>query len=142
VKRARRKISVQPQSGLNADINITPMVDVALVLLIIFMVFTPLRERDVEVQVPETEKVETPEQVPPNQLVVNVLADGRVRINDEEVSDAQYVERLGALLAAKKPGERLVFFTGEGQSRYGKLVAVIDGAKQAGAEELGLATDD
>jgi len=142
VKRARRKISVQPQSGLNADINITPMVDVALVLLIIFMVFTPLRERDVEVQVPETEKVETPEQVPPNQLVVNVLADGRVRINDEEVSDAQYVERLGVLLAAKKPGERLVFFTGEGQSRYGKLVAVIDGAKQAGAEELGLATDD
>ena len=142
MKRARRKISVQPQSGLNADINITPMVDVALVLLIIFMVFTPLRERDVEVQVPETEKVETPEQVPPNQLVVNVLADGRVRINDEEVSDAQYVERLGVLLAAKKPGERLVFFTGEGQSRYGKLVAVIDGAKQAGAEELGLATDD
>jgi biopolymer transport protein ExbD/biopolymer transport protein TolR len=142
VKRAKRKISVQPQSGLNADINITPMVDVALVLLIIFMVFTPLRERDVEVQVPETEKVETPEQVPPNQLVVNVLADGRVRINDEDVSDAQYVERLGVLLAAKKPGERLVFFTGEGQSRYGKLVAVIDGARQAGAEELGLATDE
>ncbi|HEY1086084.1 MAG TPA: biopolymer transporter ExbD [Archangium sp.] len=142
MKRAKRKISVQPQSGLNADINITPMVDVALVLLIIFMVFTPLRERDVEVQVPETEKVETPEQVPPNQLVVNVLADGRVRINDEDVSDAQYVERLGVLLAAKKPGERLVFFTGEGQSRYGKLVAVIDGARQAGAEELGLATDE
>ena len=57
IGRKRRKISVQPQTGLNSDINITPMVDVVLVLLIIFMVVTPLLEKDIEVKVPESEKV-------------------------------------------------------------------------------------
>jgi biopolymer transport protein ExbD/biopolymer transport protein TolR len=137
----RRKISVQPQSGLNSDINITPMVDVVLVLLIIFMVVTPLLEKDIEVRVPESEKVDEPEEVPPDQLVVTVLESGRLKVNLEEVADEEYVGRLARVLAAKPKGEKLVFFTADDRASYPRLVTALDGAKQAGAEVLGMATD-
>ena len=138
----RRKISVKPQVGLNSDINITPMVDVVLVLLIIFMVVTPLLEKDIEVKVPESEQVEQQEALPQDQLVVTVSEGGEVKINLEVVTPGpQYVEKLSHMLAAKKKGDRLVFFTADDKTNYAKLVAALDGARQAGAETLGMATD-
>jgi biopolymer transport protein ExbD len=138
----KRKISVQPQSGLNSDINITPMVDVVLVLLIIFMVVTPLLEKDIEVKVPDSEKVEQLDEIPQDQLVVTVAESGEVKINLDVVpSQEVYVERLTRMLAAKKKGDRLVFFTADDRTNYAKLVAALDGARQAGAETLGMATD-
>ncbi len=138
----RRKISVKPQGGLNSDINITPMVDVVLVLLIIFMVVTPLLEKDIEVKVPESEKVEEQDDLPQDQLVVTVSELGEVKINlDVMTTQEMYVERLTKMLAAKKKGEKLVFFTADDKTQYPKLVAALDGARQAGAETLGMATD-
>lgn len=138
----RRKISVQPQSHLNSEINITPMVDVVLVLLIIFMVVTPLLEKDIEVRVPESEKVEQEEEVPQDQLVVSVAESGEVKINvDVMATQEAYVEKLQRMLAAKKKGERVVFFTADDKTNYAKLVAALDGARQAGAEVLGMATE-
>lgn len=138
----RRKISVQPQSGLNSDINITPMVDVVLVLLIIFMVVTPLLEKDIEVKVPESEKVEQQDEVPQDQLVVTVTEAGKVKINlDEVATQEEYVEKLTRVLATKKKGDKLVFFTADDKTNYAKLVAALDGARLAGAETLGMATD-
>ena len=138
----KRKISVKPQGGLNSDINITPMVDVVLVLLIIFMVVTPLLEKDIEVKVPDSEKVEQMEDVPQDQLVVTVAESGEVKINLDVVPDqAAYVEKLSRMLAAKKKGDKLVFFTADDKTNYAKLVAALDGARQAGAETLGMATD-
>lgn len=142
IGKKRRKISVQPQTGLNSDINITPMVDVVLVLLIIFMVVTPLLEKDIEVKVPDSEKVEQLDEVPQDQLVVTVAESGEVKINLDVVPDqAAYVEKLSRMLAAKKKGDRLVFFTADDKTNYAKLVAALDGARQAGAETLGMATD-
>ena len=142
MSRKHRKISVAPQSGLNSDINITPMVDVVLVLLIIFMVVTPLLEKDIEVKVPDSENVEQLDESPQDQLVVTVSESGELKINLDVVADqAAYVEKLRRMLAAKKKGERLVFFTADDRTNYAKLVAALDGARQAGAETLGMATD-
>ena len=92
------------QSGVRSDINITPLVDVVLVLLIIFMVVTPLLEKDIDVRVPDQEQVEVQTDVPPDQLVVSVDAAGRFKINSDAVGDAEYVERLKRAVAAKARG--------------------------------------
>ena len=134
-----RKFKVSTGIPPNSDINITPLVDVVLVLLIIFMVVTPLLEKDIEVRVPDTEqKAET--EVLPDQLVVSISKEGEFSINTEKVSDAEYVDKLSALLAVKARGEKLVFFTADDKTNYGKLVKALDGARQAGAETLGMAT--
>ena len=139
--RRRRKISVQPQGRPNSDINVTPLVDVVLVLLIIFMVLTPLLEKDIDVRVPDQEQVEMEVDVPPDQLVVSLDADGVFKLNSEVVPDAEYVERLRRAVAAKARGEKLVFFVADERTNYGRLVVALDGAKQAGAETLGMMTE-
>ncbi len=136
-----KKKSVIPQGQVNTDINVTPLVDVVLVLLIIFMVVTPLLEKDIEVKVPDSEQVETPTEVPEGQLVVTLNAAGKVSINTVEISDEEYVKRLERMIAAKPKGERLVFFMPEDGVNYGKLVAALDGARTAGAETLGMMTE-
>jgi biopolymer transport protein ExbD/biopolymer transport protein TolR len=135
-------MAVGGKKGIKADINITPMVDVVLVLLIIFMVVTPLLEKDIEVKVPDSEKVEEPQDVPDDQLVVSISQAGEIKINQDTMSDqAMYVEKLTRMLAAKPRGDKLVFFTADDQANYAKLVAALDGARQAGAETLGMATE-
>jgi biopolymer transport protein TolR len=134
---------VKPQSAPNSDINVTPLVDVVLVLLIIFMVVTPLLEKDIEVRVPETEVENTPPPENPDQLVVQLDETGRIKINAEQMaSPDDYVTRLKRMLAAKPKEERIVFFMATDKTNYGSLVAVLDGAKAAGAFVLGMATED
>ena len=126
----------------NSDINVTPLVDVMLVLLIIFMVVTPLLEKDIEVKVPDTEKTEEISDVPPDQIVVGLTAAGEISINMEKVSEDDYVAKLKRILNAKHKGDRLVFFMPDTKVNYAKLVTALDGARQAGAETLGMMTED
>jgi biopolymer transport protein ExbD len=137
----KRRIGIKPSTPPNSEINITPLVDVVLVLLIIFMVVTPLLEKDIEVRVPDSEKVEEPVDVPEGQLVVSVTEAGQISINADVVADADYIDKLTVAIAAKKKGDRLVFFTAEDKTNYAKLVHALDGARVAGAEILGMATD-
>jgi biopolymer transport protein ExbD len=141
LRRARRKFTVAPQGRPNSEINVTPLVDVVLVLLIIFMVVTPLMERDIDVRVPESEQVEDQTEVPPDQLVVSIDAQGKLALNQEVVDQAEYASRLKRVLAAKPVGERVVFFTADDEASYALLVAALDGARLAGAETLGMMTD-
>jgi len=134
-----RRLSVTPQSAPNSEINVTPLVDVVLVLLIIFMVVTPLLEKDIAVKVPETEKVETPSDVPPDQLVVQIEADGRLLVNTEPVAPENYVETLSTILETRS--DKTVFISADDRAPYPALVHVLDGAKQAGAITLGMATE-
>jgi biopolymer transport protein TolR len=136
-----KRLAIRPATGPKSDINITPLVDVVLVMLIIFMVVTPLLEKDIGVRIPATEQVEEIHDVPPDQLVVRVTAEGELRINSETVAAAEYVGKLTRFLAAKNAGDKLVFFMADEGANYGRLVAALDGAKQAGAETLGMATD-
>ena len=139
----RKRYALQPGRP-NSDINITPLVDVVLVLLIIFMVVTPLLEKDIEVRIPETEDVPQ-EQMPQDntQLIVKLDADGSYAINTEPVAETEYVAKLKRMLTAKTNKEdRIVIFVADDKANYGKLVAAFDGAKQAGAFVLGMATED
>ena len=111
-------------------------------MLIIFMVVTPLLEKDILVRVPPTEKVDVIEEVPTDQLVVRINAEGELKINTESVTQERFVERLKEILDAKKKKEdKIVFVSADEKANYGKLVTVLDGAKQAGADALGMATE-
>ncbi|MCP3101938.1 biopolymer transporter ExbD [Myxococcus sp. K15C18031901] len=134
---------VKPQSAPNSEINVTPLVDVVLVLLIIFMVVTPLLEKDILVRVPDTEMENDPPPPDPNdqQLVVLLDKDGGYSINTEKVTESDYINRLKRMLAAKKADDKVVFFMADDATNYGRLIAALDGAKAAGAKVLGMATE-
>src|SRR3974390_1572015 len=114
----RRKFSIS-EGRPNSDINVTPLVDVVLVLLIIFMVVTPLLEKDIQVRVPDedTQEVVEPD---PNQIVVSIEQSGTIKLNSEAVDDPSYLERRKRVLAAKAPDEKLVFFIPEEKANYGR----------------------
>jgi biopolymer transport protein ExbD len=133
-----RKIFVRPQRATSADINVTPLIDVVLVLLIIFMVLTPLQEKDLEVQLPEVAQTPEEEALPEDQVVVGITVEGRFTVNTQPVTDEDYVPRLKSLLGGRPAGQKLLFFTPAAQARYERLVVALSGAKEAGAETLGM----
>jgi biopolymer transport protein ExbD len=130
---------IRAVSRANHDINVTPLVDVVLVLLIIFMVVTPLLEKDIGIQVPETEKADIPDEVPPDQIVVRVEKGEDLFINQDKVDKGEYVNRLHARLEKLAPGKKIVFIMADDAAQYARLVTALDGAKQAGAETLAMA---
>ncbi|WP_164017795.1 ExbD/TolR family protein [Pyxidicoccus trucidator] len=140
--RTPKKSFVKPQSAVQSDINVTPLVDVVLVLLIIFMVVTPLMNADLAVQLPEVSDAPAPPPSPGEKTwVVGLTPEGGLTLNDEPVDDADYVARLKAVLDARPRGQRHVFFKMDARAGYSRLVTALDGAKSAGAEELGVLTD-
>jgi biopolymer transport protein TolR len=136
-----RKLFVRPASGTNSDINVTPLVDVVLVLLIIFMVVTPLLEKDIPVRTPNSEKVEEVVDVPQDQIVVYINKDGALRINSEQVTAADLIGKLKGALGPKAEVDRIVFIVADDACNYGTFVHVLDDAREAGAQVLGFATD-
>ena len=125
--------------GVRSEINITPLVDVVLVLLIIFMVMTPVLLKKLDLNVPE--KVDTDVQVTASeQLVVSVAADASVAINREPVSRDALGAKLSELLQARR--DKVVFFDVDDTANYAEVVAVMDVTRGAGAKVLGIMTKD
>ena len=125
----------------NSDINVTPLVDVVLVLLIIFMVVTPLLEKDIQIRVPDdTEQDVTPEDLQ-DQLVVTIDESGQIRLNTEALDDEAYKTRIKRALAAKAFEEKLVFFIPDDKAPYPRVVQALDWSRAAGAYILGLVTE-
>jgi biopolymer transport protein TolR len=120
---------------------VTPLVDVVLVLLIVFMVLTPLADEMIRIRVPDAEQTDAYEPPAQVQLVVGVLPSGGLALNGEPIPDEAYPERLGRALAARRPGERLVFFAADDAAPWPRLVLALDGARRAGAETLAIATE-
>jgi biopolymer transport protein ExbD len=140
--RAKKKFLVKPAVPLNSDINVTPLVDVVLVLLIIFMVVTPLLEKDIGVRVPDTEQVKEDTPPPPDQLVVRVTAQNDLQINDEKVDVTDLVPKLKAILERmRKPEDKIVFVVADDGANYGRVVQALDLSKSAGASVLGMMTE-
>ncbi len=135
------RYTVRAQGRPNSDINVTPLVDVVLVLLIIFMVVTPLLDKMLRVRVPDAEQTEEYDQPPATQLVVSIAKEGDILINNEKVADADYVQRLRRVLAARVAGDRIVFFAADDEALYQRLVVALDGARQAGAEVMTMTTE-
>src|SRR4030042_2147195 len=111
------RYTVRPAGRPHSHITVTPLVDVVLVLLIIFMVVTPLLDKMLRVRVPDAEQTEEYEQPTATQIVVSVRKDGHLLLNNEEVDDEGYVQRLRRVLAARVPGDRLAFFSAPGAGR-------------------------
>jgi biopolymer transport protein ExbD len=135
------RYTVRAQGRPNSDINVTPLVDVVLVLLIIFMVVTPLLDKMLRVRVPDAEQTEEYDQPQATQIVVSVAKEGDLLINNEKVADDDYVQRLRRVLAARAVGDRLVFFSADEEALYQRLVVALDGARQAGAEIMTMTTE-
>lgn len=143
-KRGRRRgrtLVIQPATDTQVEINVTPLIDVVLVLLIIFMVMTPLIERDLSIQLSSERRTEDASQVEAKQVLVNVDGADSLRINSQPVSRERYVEQLKELLRGRAPEEQVVFVLASDSTNYASLVEAIDRAKQAGATSVGLATE-
>lgn len=122
------------------SMNVTPLVDVVLVLLIIFMVITPMLAKQFWVHVPAEPEAAQP--APPSDdgpPVVTVDAEGVVRINHDEVPLDQLEARLHRVLAARS--DRTVFFDAASDAPYGRAVEVLDTARGSGATTIAVATE-
>jgi biopolymer transport protein TolR len=119
-----------------SDINITPLVDVVLVLLIIFMVITPLLQMGYDVKVPP--KVQTPSEAPPptDQIIVSLTPQKRIFLNKEEVNTQTLSLRLTEIL--KNRANKTIFFSGDDDANYGEVIKVMDICKNAGAKNIGI----
>jgi biopolymer transport protein TolR len=137
--RARRKpVVVQLQRSTKNDINVTPLVDVVLVLLIIFMVVMPLLESTIAVRIPTHQDVSTTSEVPPDQVVVKVTRAGTLAINGADTQLEAYVAALAELLSLRASTDRVVFVTPDEEAPYKMFVQALEGARLAGAETIGM----
>ena len=145
-------------SGATPKINVTPLIDVLLVLLIIFMVITPLKPHRFEAKIPAEPKDQPQVDIKPNPLTLVITIDKntkKVRLNNDDagdVSDASALtDRLKAIFTQREQNgvfregtnevEKTVFIKSSTSTKYGDVVRVIDAAKTAGASPIGLQVD-
>ncbi len=140
-RRRRRTLAIAPARRVQAEINVTPLIDVVLVLLITFMVLTPMVERELGVQLAAERHVQERSERTPSQVLVAVEGHGVLRINAQAIEPAQYVAHLRRLLGGRAPEDRVVFVVASDETDYASLVEAIERAKEAGAAAIGLATD-
>jgi biopolymer transport protein TolR len=133
-RRGRRR----GKSAAMSEINVTPFVDVMLVLLIIFMVAAPMLTVGVPVELPKTAATALPmEQEEP--LTITITADGRIAIQTTEISDAEMIPRLTAIAAERV--SKKVFLRADGAVPYSRVAQVMGALNAGGFNEIGLVTD-
>lgn len=133
-------MSVGSGKGPKSDINITPYIDILLVLLIIFMVITPIRPLDLDIKVPQTTDSNEPGAVDPSVIVVSIGESARIEINGQETT----ITRLGTELQDiySKRANKNMFVSASAKLPYGDVVKIIDIAKGAGVGDIGLLTEE
>ncbi|MBZ5655226.1 MAG: biopolymer transporter ExbD [Acidobacteriia bacterium] len=125
---------------VNSDINVTPMVDVMLVLLIIFMVVTPMLQHGVTV---DMARVNNPEQMPDadkeDALLIAVMRDGKVFFGTDPIAVDDLTQKIRDRLANRT--DKRVFIKADARAKFGSVVQVVDNVRSAGVDQLGLLTD-
>jgi biopolymer transport protein TolR len=123
------------EGGLTNDINVTPMIDVLLVLLIIFMVIVPIARKTIDVQLPDP----TPQPVPPgpqpDNIVLQILPGSKFKINSEEATKERLAVRLKEIYGPRP--DKLIFVKGDSMATYQDVIFAMDVARGAGVKVIG-----
>jgi len=133
-------MAVGPSGGLKSDINITPLVDVVLVLLIIFMVITPLVQVGYDTRVPPKVESTTPPPPSVDQVIIRLDSTGRIYINKEEVGEGDFARRLRDVLRGRET--KVTFFAANGDLPYDRVVTFMDVCRENGMQNVGIVLED
>jgi biopolymer transport protein TolR len=120
------------------DINVTPLVDVMLVLLVIFMVTAPLLHQGVEVQLPKSVAQNLPK-TPEDPLILSITKSGTYYLNESPVARAQLAERMRIVLSRRR--DKSVYLKADRNLPYGTVVETMDTLNRLGVESLGMVTE-
>jgi biopolymer transport protein ExbD/biopolymer transport protein TolR len=127
---------------VNSNINVTPMVDVMLVLLIIFMVITPMLNNKVNVDLPTANAAIIMENAnKEDSVTVAVTRDGKIWLGGDQVNPDDLATKISAKLQNKPEGEKEVYMRADIRANYGKVMDVVDQVRAAGVSQLGLLTE-
>jgi biopolymer transport protein TolR len=129
-----------PSTGLTNEINVTPMIDVLLVLLIIFMMVIPMSRKAIDLQLPDPTPDNTNSGPPPSQIVLEVLPGGTFRVNTQPVTKADLPKKLKEIFDPRP--DKIIFVKGDPAVKYSDVIWAMDVARGAGVKVIGMTPKD